>query len=166
MPMGMTIVITSSETRHHHGEQVQTVHPLQIEFGHTYSGLLNVSDGFHQILMLVAILRAHRLCRLDKHRFIDVVELHAAGLHFRQRTVVIRIPQLALLELRFASQRQDLLLFVSAQFVPFHFGVEQHFRGDEVAAQRVVFGDRHVVVGDKGWRVVLRAVDHPVCMPL
>ena len=53
------------------------------------------------------------------------------------------------------------MLFVSAELVPFHFGIEQHFRGDEVAAQRVVFGDRHIVVGDKGWRVVLRAVDHP-----
>jgi hypothetical protein len=85
-------------------------------------GLFDVSDSFHQILMLVAILGAHRLCRFDKHRFINVMKLHAACFHFIQRLLGIGFPEFALFELGFTRQGKDF--FWSSALSLSHFTFE------------------------------------------
>src|SRR5262245_30579510 len=68
------------------------------------TGLLRVPDALDQRGVLGAVLVAHRLGRLEEGFLVGRHELHARGLQLAGGLADVRVPELALLELRLARE--------------------------------------------------------------
>src|SRR5688572_17586149 len=97
--------------------------------------LLRVPDALDQGRVLGAVLVAHRLGRLVEGFLVRRHELDAGRLELAGGFGDVRVPELALLELRLARQLPDQVLVALGQLVPARLRVDEDLRNDEVPGQ-------------------------------
>src|SRR5687767_7244254 len=125
--------------------------------------LLRVPDLLNQARVLGAVLVAYRLRRLVERLLVGLDELDARRLQLAGGLGDVRIPQLALLELRLARELADQVLIGLGQLVPARLRIDEDLRDDQVAGEAVdlALGGLIVVLSEKRRLVVLRPVHHP-----
>ena len=86
---------------------------------------------------------------------------HAGGLRLLARLLFEVFPFIAHEQVRLLRRVAKEFPVIGRQTLPGLFRHHQHFRAHGVLGERVVAGEFIMIGGDKGWPVVLRAVDQP-----